>query len=223
MMCPHCSVAFFEDWSQPVVAVINEDALSGRGISWVVSPACGELIIRQVDGELDSDDEFDSDLDPNRFTTTLIYPRNIETEIAEEIPESLRNDFIEAKKLLSISPKASAAMTRRLLQTILSEGLGVAGTNLSKQIDIVLERSDIPHHISSAVDAVRQVGNFASHPIKETSGGTIVDVEPGEAEWSIETISALLNFVYVQPKRIEKRRRELNSKLRDMGKPQLKG
>jgi hypothetical protein len=29
---------------------------------------------------------------------------------------------------------------------------------------------------------VRTIGNFAAHPIKSTSTGTIVDVEPGEAE-----------------------------------------
>jgi hypothetical protein len=33
------------------------------------------------------------------------------------------------------------------------------------------------------LDAIRTIGNFAAHPIKSTSSGEIVDVEPGEAEW----------------------------------------
>jgi len=48
-------------------------------------------------------------------------------------------------------------------------------------------------------------------------------VEPGEAEWILEVVGSLFDFVFVQPAKLEQRRASLNQKLQDMGKPVLKG
>jgi hypothetical protein len=45
--------------------------------------------------------------------------------------------------------------------------------------------------LASAVDAVRNVGNFAAHPIKSKSTGDVLDVEPGEAEWLLDALERL--------------------------------
>jgi hypothetical protein len=36
------------------------------------------------------------------------------------------------------------------------------------------------------IDAIRNVGNFAAHPLKSTNTGLILDVEPSEAEWPLD-------------------------------------
>ncbi len=77
-------------------------------------------------------------------------------------------------------------------------------------------------YLSEAVDAVRNVGNFAAHPLKDTNTGEIVEVEEGEAEWLLDVIDALFGFTFVQPKRLEKRKKELNEKLSNLGKPPMK-
>jgi hypothetical protein len=53
--------------------------------------------------------------------------------------------------------------------------------------------------------------------------GEIVDVEPGEAEWTLEILDNLFDFYYVQPMQYAKKRAALTSKLRETGKPPMKG
>ena len=50
----------------------------------------------------------------------------------------------------------------------------------------------------------------------------IVEVEPGEADWLLDVLEALFDFAFVQPKRLEERKRMLNAKLKALGKPRMK-
>jgi len=51
-----------------------------------------------------------------------------------------------------------------------------------------------------------------------------VPVEPGEAEWTLETLERLFDFYFDQPAKTKERREALNKKLEDhLGKPKLKG
>ena len=72
------------------------------------------------------------------------------------------------------------------------------------------------------LDAVRAIGNFAAHPIKLKNTGEVVDVEPGEAEWTLDVLDDLFDFYFVQPDKSRIRREALNKKLKDSGKPPLK-
>ena len=51
----------------------------------------------------------------------------------------------------------------------------------------------------------------------------MIEVEPGEAEWLLETLEGLFDFYFVQPAKLEKKRDALNKKLGAAGKPPLKG
>ena len=79
----------------------------------------------------------------------------------------------------------------------------------------------LPSYIAEDLHAVRTIGNFAAHPIKSTSTGEIVDVEPGEAEWNIEVLESLFDFYFVQPALSTMRKAGLNQKLKEAGKPLL--
>lgn len=76
--------------------------------------------------------------------------------------------------------------------------------------------------IINILDAIRQVGNYSAHPMKEESTGTIVDVEPEEANWTLDVIEDLFEHYYVMPKRAEERRIKLDEKLESIGKPPMK-
>ena len=80
----------------------------------------------------------------------------------------------------------------------------------------------LPPHLAQAVDAVRNIGNFSAHPTKNTSTGEIVDVEPGEAEWSLEVLEGLFEHYFVQPAVLQRKRDALNQKLQEAGKPPMK-
>jgi hypothetical protein len=165
---------------------------------------------------------FEDFMNETIYWSKIIYPKTNHFQNSNDIPKLYLEDYEEAIKVLSPSPKSSAALTRRLLQNILREEFQISKNSLAKEIEIFINKPGIPSHITDAVDAVRQIGNIAAHPSKDLSTGEIVPVESGEAEWLIEVIEQLFDFVFIQPKKLEKRKQELNLKLNKIGKPQMK-
>jgi len=149
----------------------------------------------------------------------LVHPFNVVRTVSPEVPKEIREDFLEAAAVLSISEKASAALSRRCLQNLLTDR-GYKGKNLNEQIDKALK--DLPERIGENLDAIRNIGNFAAHPMKYKTTGIIVDVEPEEAEWNLDVLEELFEYYYVQPKRAKEKRRKLEEKLKGLGKPPLK-
>ena len=139
-----------------------------------------------------------------------------------EVPKGFSDDYNEAAAVLSVSPKSSAALSRRCLQHLLREKASVKPSDLAKEIDQVLAARLLPSHLADAIDAVRNIGNFAAHPVKSTSTGEVVPVEPGEADWTLDVLEGLFDFFFVQPAILAKRRADLNAKLADIKKPPLK-
>lgn len=139
-----------------------------------------------------------------------------------EVPATIALDYAEACSVLPLSPKASAALSRRCLQNILHEH-GYNARDLAKEIDLVLNETDtakvIPTAIRTTIDAIRNLGNFSAHPITETTSLQILDVDPGEAEWCLEILDVLFDQYYVQPAHAATRKAQLNEKLAAAGKP----
>jgi len=151
-----------------------------------------------------------------------IYPYRKSVFIPPEVPEKYANDFREALLVLDLSPMASAALSRRILQTILRDEFNIQRRNLADEIDSFIALPAIPSYLTGAVDAIRNVGNLAAHPLKNTNTGEVINVEPGEAEWLVEVLDSLFDFQFVQPKKLQERRERLNIKLQDLGKPPMK-
>lgn len=61
-------------------------------------------------------------MSPDRLqvsTTALVWPRNADRPVPPEVDATYAQDFKEAAAILSISPKASAAVSRRLVQDVI--------------------------------------------------------------------------------------------------------
>ena len=80
----------------------------------------------------------------------------------------------------------------------------------------------MPTYISESLDAIREIGNFAAHEQKSTETGLILDVEPGEAEWTLNILELLFDHYYVSPAKEEERRKKFNEKLDESGRNPLK-
>jgi len=76
--------------------------------------------------------------------------------------------------------------------------------------------------LADAIDAIRNIGNFAAHPIKSKQTGQIIPVEPGEAEWNLDVLESLFDFYFVAPEKLKEKRDELNKKLQEAKKPPMK-
>lgn len=224
MHCPTCHKEFFPQPTKLLAlwADGRPDSKEAESYSIQQCPSCYKVIVIRSEGSGWRDGA--GEIHMTEVTSEeVIYPLEEEFSVAEEVPDAYKNDLIEAHSALEFSAKASAALSRRLLQKTLREALGIKKRDLSLEIDEFVESSNAPSYLTGAVDAIRQVGNFAAHPLKYTNSGEIVDVEPGEAEWLIEVLDSLFDFVFVQPVRLQQRRESLNEKLREMGKPELKG
>jgi hypothetical protein len=175
-------------------------------------PECGRLIftIETTRGtEHVSDEEH------------VLWPlQSTRPPVPKEVPQHIAADYEEAALVLNLSPEASAALSRRCLQTVLREAGNADQYHLSKQIEAVIPT--LPTYIAENIDAIRNIGNFAAHPIKDEHTGVIIKVEPGEAEWNLDVLDQLFDFYYVQPALAQKKRDDLNAKLEAAGKPLMK-
>lgn len=195
-----------------------EETGYGQEMSYGYCTECEDLIVFLKYGEIDQGNKILMTVEEEE----IIYPKYSIRDIEPEVPDKYRTDYEEACGVLSISPKASAAISRRILQNILREEFKINYPNLAKEIDEFIDRKDIPTYLGEAVDAIRNIGNFAAHPLKDTSTGEIIEVEVGEAEWLLDVNESLFDFVFVQPKKLAERKKKLNDKLKKIGKPPMK-
>ena len=142
-----------------------------------------------------------------------------------QVPAVIANDYREANQVLPISPKASAALARRCLQSILASH-GYKGRDLVRQIETVLAETDtskaLPTALRENIDAIRNFGNFSAHPITDQTSLQIVEVEPGEAEWCLQLLLDVFDHYYVAPTKAAEKRAALAAKLAAAGKPPMK-
>lgn len=226
MICPHCNTGVNIEWDEETYVAKNPDRPEyGYEVVCGECPVCKRLITLLQEGK------FEERKGESGYTwisigeiekEELLYPKYASRKVEAEVPLAYRDEYLETCAVLPISSKASAALSRRLLQKILREEFNIQHKNLAQEIDEFIQRKDVPTYLSEAVDAVRNIGNFAAHPLKNTSTGEIVDVEPGEAEWLLEVLEALFDFAFVQPTRLQQRKDKLNNKLQTLGKPPMK-
>lgn len=218
MKCSHCRTEF-HDKVQKIDLGYDKDGL------WFLEkracPACNRFIFMLVSnvalnlgGHIIPGDEVSRHLSRPR---ALLRPPP-----PPEVPREFASDYEEAAAVLADSPKASAALSRRCLQHLIREKVGIKKPDLAKEIDELISSNSLPSHLSEAVDAIRNIGNFAAHPIKTTATGEILPVEPGEAEWTLDVLDGLFDFYFVQPALLKAKRDALNLKLASANKPSLK-
>lgn len=182
------------------------------------NPECRKLILYLVLGQ-----GFDARGFSSVKKRVMVRPKgSSRPPVPTEVPPTLAEDYTEACLVLPDSPKASAALSRRCLQNLLREKARVKHGNLADEIQQVIDSGTLPSHLVEVIDAVRNVGKFATHPIKSQKTGEILPVEPQEAEWNLAVLEALFDFYFVQPSVVKKKRAALDDKLKEAGKKPMK-
>lgn len=215
MKCPHCLVAFHDEWTE---LDLQRDKDGLWDVVRTLCPSCRQLIIKIRRWNLDINGK-----PYNMDFSALAHPRGPgRPSCPSEVPKEFAGDYNEACAVIADSAKASAALSRRCLQKVLRGKAGVKPGNLADEIQQVLDSKQISSALAESIDAIRNIGNFAAHPIKSQSSGEILDVEPGEAEWNLDVLESLFDFFFVQPDILKKKREALDKKLKDAGKPPMK-
>ena len=145
--------------------------------------------------------------------------------VPPEVPDDIRQDYVEACNVLPISAKASAALSRRCLQNVL-HAHNYKAKDLAKEIDLLMNETDpkkaLPHKLRETVDGIRNFGNFSAHPIDDKTTFQIIDVDPHEAEWCLQILEDIFEHFYVGPAMAKAMKAALDAKLAAAGKPKSK-
>lgn len=184
--CPLCGAYSSFSWGRMFLQVTYESAdetkyHSGR------CEHCRNLTIweRSVSGS------------PARANYKLIYPFSGSIPLPnEDLPEEIKNDYIEASIIVNLSPRGAVALLRLAVQK-LCKHLGEKGENINADIRSLVSKGLNPM-IQKALDAVRVTGNSAVHP------GTI-DLNDNR-EIAIKVfglINVIADVMITQPKMIE--------------------
>ncbi|MCO6525512.1 DUF4145 domain-containing protein [Snodgrassella sp.] len=144
----------------------------------------------------------------------LIYKKIIEPEAnikifdCSTIPYVILEDYKEAKLILNLSPKASATLARRCLQSMIRDFHGITGKRtLHQEIEAIEDRID--PEMYKAIMALKSIGNIGAHP--EHDINLIIDVSPEEACQLVNLIEMLIDDWYVTRERRQERVRAITA------------
>jgi len=177
-----------------------------RHLATVRCPACGKYVMDIVE------------LDPNVTTVqrnsvvlsvTRVHPVwALGISAPPKVPRSVAEDFEQAMKIRTVSPRAAAALFRSALEKLLGD-VGYEGS-LDERINKAAVE-DLSPRVVRELHAVRQVGNYGLHPIG-------LNVEEGELELLESVLTDLFEEVYVGPSRNEEVLASIEGKLRAVGR-----
>lgn len=96
----------------------------------------------------------------------LIYPLIPTHSLPEphkDLPDELREDYEEARRVFIESPRSAAALLRLIVEKLV-ELSGGKGKNLTERIHHLFKEKRLPKDIARALHIVRLIGNNAVHP-----------------------------------------------------------
>jgi hypothetical protein len=237
--CPHCGentpelwqdFAIFTDWKgaaleKPVRFLSMEPGDSrfigaNLYINWMVCPneICKQIIIK-----------IHRILNPRRgeiFTPGFRFEEQWFAVPRKPFPRPLdplvldpyRRDYLEAALILDDSPRMSAILARKIVADLLeSYGQVKRSLKLSKMMDEFIESGRHPSHVTENLHYLREVADFSAHTQKDELGN-IVEVNLGEAEWTLEVVDTLFDYFIIGPEKDKRRRANIDKKIEAAGR-----
>lgn len=97
------------------------------------------------------------------FGSRMILPRATAAPAAHvDMPDVVKEDYDEARRILSLSPRGAAALLRLAVEKLCID-LGYETGNVNAKIKKMVD-DGLPHAVERALDVVRVIGNNAVHP-----------------------------------------------------------
>ena len=204
MKCPHCGIAM-RLWTDSC-EISTEHEHEGDPLASVevgFCPECNEPIIDLETGVIVGFYPGGSPIWEAK-RKERIFPVHMSVQKLDgAVPQKYADQYYESCRVLPISPKASATLSRYLLQMLLHEELGITKRNLEEEIKELEEREIVSAALAKMLQVFRKIANFGAHPKKSTNSNEIVEIEKGEAEIMLDLLQELFDCLFIKPKQQE--------------------
>jgi hypothetical protein len=174
--CPHCRVYAHQKWDRIIMWQIPSKL---KGMPFVnlsdpepkINPPHGIAIDKP--SEITSEDQLEAHSSVcskcHKYALwvggTLVYPPSSSAPLpAEDMPEGVKEDYLEARKIVDLSPRSAESLLRLALQKLMPY-LGEGGRDLNEDIGQLVAKG-LPEVIQKSLDSIRVTGNNAVHPGK---------------------------------------------------------
>ncbi len=141
--CPHCGVLAKQEWTKRGMRFESFASSNQNILGSATCQHCGNTSIWIKD--------------------KMYFPENGNSPFPNsEMPENVKNLYLEAASITNKSPRGAAALLRLAIQ-ILCKELGEAGENINTDIKNLVKKG-LPEIVQQSLDVVRVTGNDAVHP-----------------------------------------------------------
>jgi len=173
--CPHCGVYAHQRWFDAFIARGGYEYIERLKIN--ICAKCKEYCVWYGD--------------------KMIYPVASSAPMpSPDTPEDVKEDFLEARNIVDLSPRASTALLRLALQKLMPH-LDESGKDLNGNIANLVKKG-LPKRIQEALDGVRVIGNNAVHP-----GNINLKDDITTAVTLFELLNMIVDVMIAQPKKVD--------------------
>lgn len=196
MECPHCGSDFE---ATPHKFALGMDASGTWQVANSRCPVCDKLIVNIVSAE-------GADYPALPYGT-------VRARLSADVPADLAAEYKKAGDVLPFSQEASAAISRRLLQRVLSAKAGAGYGGLADQVNRAVTATNMPDYLKEALATYAKLAKLEAHEVKSYRCDTLTSVNEGEAAWLLEVLKPLFEFYYVQPALVARMRQPIEERL----------
>lgn len=185
--CPHCGVFAHQGWYEVSLEekLALEDVSPTENISLSQCENCGRHAV-WIDEE-------------------MIYPFASSVPLPlEDMPEEIKMEYLEARRIVGVSPRSSAALLRLAMFDLIAQ-LGESDENIDANIEN-LKKKGLDVKMQRALESVRVIGEGAVPPGQIDAGD---DVETTGILFNL--LNLIVEALITQPRKVD----ELLEKLPD--------
>jgi len=127
----------------------------------------------------------------------MFFPKSSTAPLPhDDMPDSIKPDFKEAREVLPISPRAACALLRLCVEKLCDQLVPGSG-DLNEKIKKLVEK-DLDKRIQKALDSVRVIGGEAIHPLQ-------MDLKDDQttANSLFEIVNVIINSTISKNKKID--------------------
>jgi hypothetical protein len=143
--------------------------------------------------------------------------RKLPPSISNLVPDSMARDYREAFLILEDSPRMSSVLSRRILADLLENYAKITRYTVAKQIDAFINDTNHPSRHRDNLHYLREIGDFSAHTKKDAKGD-VIEVSAEEAEWTLQVISGLFDYLIIAPETDKAIRARIDEKLKAAGR-----